>query len=349
MRDELRLGKKALPESKLHGLWRAIDEDDSGFISAGELARFMRLGKRGIGKTAAERQWERNVAVTKSVRADLDRRQGKTVARKLADVAPAAAEDVDELATLFAQMLARLPAHQRNYFKLFKQVDTDRSGFVEFSEMSKMVRSAARDGGLGLDRERLPEPKLQSLWRALDTDGSGLISLGEFGRFMRRAPLYASAAANRELKTEERIEREESKRKEKDAKWAAAARADAEASARRLAAEAAKLEASLEAATSAIHGAFAQGRLGSSVSLPQLPSMGGPASLTASSIDARGSGAALRSRARKELSKKVKDLEGRANAARIRADPRATPPGLGGLSEVYETAGAPIVLGLPPI
>ena len=205
MRDELRLGKKALPESKLHGLWRAIDEDDSGFISAGELARFMRLGKRGIGKTAAERQWERNVAVTKSVRADLDRRQGKTVARKLADVAPAAAEDVDELATLFAQMLARLPAHQRNYFKLFKQVDTDRSGFVEFSEMSKMVRSAARDGGLGLDRERLPEPKLQSLWRALDTDGSGLISLGEFGRFMRRAPLYASAAANRELKTEERI------------------------------------------------------------------------------------------------------------------------------------------------
>ena len=53
MRDELRLGKKALPESKLHGLWRAIDEDDSGFISAGELARFMRLGKRGIGKTAA--------------------------------------------------------------------------------------------------------------------------------------------------------------------------------------------------------------------------------------------------------------------------------------------------------
>ena len=51
-------------------------------------------------------------------------------------------------------------------------------------------------------------------------------------------------AANRELKTEERIEREESKRKEKDAKWAAAARADAEASARRLAAEAAKLEAS---------------------------------------------------------------------------------------------------------
>ena len=125
----------------------------------------MRLGKRGIGKTAAERQWERNVAVTKSVRADLDRRQGKTVARKLADVAPAAAEDVDELATLFAQMLARLPAHQRNYFKLFKQVDTDRSRL-------RRILGDVQNGALGGARRR-PRPRPRAAARAEAAERGG--------------------------------------------------------------------------------------------------------------------------------------------------------------------------------
>ena len=129
---------------------------------------------------------------------------------KPADPAPVAlsidqrlARDLEEkrltiFATLFAHKLSELPKGQRNYFRLFKMVDSDGSESVDVSEFSKMVRTPANDGGLGLDLDQLPESQLQSLWHSLDTDGSGLISLDEFSRFMKRAPDPWEAAVDDE-------------------------------------------------------------------------------------------------------------------------------------------------------
>lgn len=36
VRDTLRLDKRELPEPKLQGLWKVLDEEGSGFIGAGE-------------------------------------------------------------------------------------------------------------------------------------------------------------------------------------------------------------------------------------------------------------------------------------------------------------------------
>ena len=41
----LRLPDASLPERQLQEAWRALDDDNSGFITAGEFGRFMRLGK----------------------------------------------------------------------------------------------------------------------------------------------------------------------------------------------------------------------------------------------------------------------------------------------------------------
>ncbi len=43
-RGELGLGQRLLPDRRLKALWKALDEDASGFISAGEFGRFMRHG-----------------------------------------------------------------------------------------------------------------------------------------------------------------------------------------------------------------------------------------------------------------------------------------------------------------
>ena len=44
VREKLKLPLKEMPMEKLYGLWRRLDENESGYIDAGELSRFMRIG-----------------------------------------------------------------------------------------------------------------------------------------------------------------------------------------------------------------------------------------------------------------------------------------------------------------
>ena len=44
-----------VPERKLQQVWRALDDDNSGFITAGEFGRFMRLGAARCAQCIAER------------------------------------------------------------------------------------------------------------------------------------------------------------------------------------------------------------------------------------------------------------------------------------------------------
>ena len=52
VREGLGLSLKELPERKLMALWLALDADNSGLISAGELGAFLRGGTGALAEAA---------------------------------------------------------------------------------------------------------------------------------------------------------------------------------------------------------------------------------------------------------------------------------------------------------
>ena len=43
-REELKMKASDVPDEELQGAWNALDDDDSGFITAGEFGTFMKKG-----------------------------------------------------------------------------------------------------------------------------------------------------------------------------------------------------------------------------------------------------------------------------------------------------------------
>ena len=68
----------------------------------------------------------------------------------------------------------------RSSFKLFKIVDGDGTGNIDYEEVKALVR-----GELGLSRDKVPSKVLKRLWATLDADGSTRVSVEEFAAFMR--------------------------------------------------------------------------------------------------------------------------------------------------------------------
>merc|ERR1712228_199930 len=103
---------------------------------------------------------------------------------------------------------------------------------------------------LGMTPAIVPEARLQAVWRYLDSDTSGTIATGEFGRFMRLGEFMQGSSSETVL-NDSRIDLEKRKAEtrsrimgnEEAARAQAARRLDDKA--KRLAAEAAMLEARL--------------------------------------------------------------------------------------------------------
>jgi len=246
IRDELRVSKAELPEQRLHALWKVLDDNASGFVDAGELSRFMRIGRPvgGLGnrvRMALEKRAGHQMQLQ-----DYARRSGKQLTQNLVskEVPPASTDEVRELSVRFNEQLSALRPREatsgNNFFRLFKHMDVDGSGRISFKELSRMVR-----GDLSIGKEQLTKDKLQSLWRALDENASGFICAGEFGRFMRIAadvaPFDPVTAARERQRTDEIAERERN-----SALWKARAARRAHEKAKNLEAEAAALEAALQ-------------------------------------------------------------------------------------------------------
>ena len=101
-----------------------------------------------------------------------------------------------------------------SWFKLFREIDADGSGLIDYSEFESMVREM-----LNLDEEEVAERSLMAAWLALDTDNSGHIQSGEFGAFMRRGEhVYrdASAPSWREKLLAERRGKADARRKQRE-------------------------------------------------------------------------------------------------------------------------------------
>jgi Ca2+-binding EF-hand superfamily protein len=181
VRGTLKLGPSELTREKLQALWKALDEDSSGWLSAGEWGRFMKLGVPPQGTPRRERVLNERIANFRRQRAEMAERVGTDLTDKLVGVEAAGKGEVKELSSTVNAKLAELyPGDPGAWYKLFKLVDLDGSGRVSWSEFETMVRSE-----LLLSHSDVPTPKLQALWKALDEDSSGFISAGEFGRMIR--------------------------------------------------------------------------------------------------------------------------------------------------------------------
>lgn len=256
VRGKLRLGEKSLPQEKLLGLWKVLDENESGFIDTGELSRFLRIGAPKT-LTAVERarlklkqaREERMVRI----RTDSNKVLEKDVIETMKDVPRASEEEVQRFGAMFHKQLATLrPRGQDNisYYGLFKHMDVDSSGKVKFDEFERMIRT-----GLKLSSKSMPRQNIFGIWRTIDENENGFICAGEFGRFMR----FATESSNNKAALDQTVNGELQMKKLEDQAHAALKREEtwarqtadhAKAQAKAMEAESARLEQLLKAVKS---------------------------------------------------------------------------------------------------
>jgi len=201
VREELALSLEDLPERKLMSIWLALDEDNSGLITAGEFGAFVRLGE-GATHTPTLQEGEQGASTLKfvdvawrarmlkekqrqanKVRRELGRLLHQDIKSTMEGVPPATAAELQALSVSFNRKMLALQEKEGGsftWFKLFKRMDDDGSGQISYVEFAGMVREQ-----LGLSLQELPERKLMSIWLALDEDNSGLITAGELGAYLR--------------------------------------------------------------------------------------------------------------------------------------------------------------------
>jgi Ca2+-binding EF-hand superfamily protein len=182
-RTMLNLSYTALPTLKLQALWKALDADASGWVSAGEWGAFLKLGQD------AEERRAKKAAQAEELRLqqDAEARFASRLARS--GVTRASEEEVTELSRLLNTELMRQPSETRSWFKLFNAVDVDGSGLITYKEFAMAFRDVLR-----IQRSTLPDRKLQSVWLALMESARdagvhcprGKLNSGEFRRFIRR-------------------------------------------------------------------------------------------------------------------------------------------------------------------
>jgi len=84
VREELHLDTTQLPEVKMQGVWRSLDADSSGFISAGEFGVFMRYGEKEIACEAALAHERAKEQLRKKLKKE-EEVANRQAARRLAD------------------------------------------------------------------------------------------------------------------------------------------------------------------------------------------------------------------------------------------------------------------------
>lgn len=135
VRNSLRIQESELDQQKLYGLWKVLDENNSGFIDCGELSRFLRIGQTkeptraqlAVMKLKAQRDQRMQL-----IREESRRHLAKDVSDRSKQVERASEEDVLKFGELFSK---KRSAAINNFFTLFKAMDVDGSGHVKFEEV----------------------------------------------------------------------------------------------------------------------------------------------------------------------------------------------------------------------
>ena len=71
-----------------------------------------------------------------------------------------------------------------NWYKVFHIADDDKSGYMEYDNMLKLIRSPLPK--LCISHEAISDSDLRAFWKAMDQDRGGTIQVQEFIQFMNR-------------------------------------------------------------------------------------------------------------------------------------------------------------------
>jgi Ca2+-binding EF-hand superfamily protein len=289
VRGPLALSRRQLSTRRLSSLWKLLDNDSSGFVDAGELSRFCRIGKVETltpAQLAKVRMLAAKEREAEQLKAEAAERQAKDVIKKQQQVERASKEEVRALGDEMSRALKReMPHGITNAYAMFKHLDLDGSGQIDFREFGRMVRHE-----LKISKSKLSESKLLSLWRAIDENENGFICAGELGRFMR--PSEKSDASVESEVHQKRREAHMLNTLKREESYARAAARASNTSAKAMEAEAARLESLLALASGSLAVAPTPkkkaGLLAGSTSLPALPPISGASA--SGSYDEGGAG-----------------------------------------------------------
>ena len=92
VRTELRLKPKEMLESTLKSLWATLDEDNSGFIQAGEFGHFMKKGEKAVRALSPRGTWRTRRDQAKRLEAEAVTAALNKEKDAMAGVSPATAE-----------------------------------------------------------------------------------------------------------------------------------------------------------------------------------------------------------------------------------------------------------------
>ena len=95
---------------------------------------------------AKQKEQERRRQMMAQIRAETDELVGKNVAKELEHVMPAPSHEMLSIAAQLAARLLRkdLGREDNSWYKVFKAVDTDKSGRIDFDEFRAMIRDHLR-------------------------------------------------------------------------------------------------------------------------------------------------------------------------------------------------------------
>ena len=172
---------------------------DEELTAKRRLSQMRRAFDRSKSEAAMESLHLRRIERAAAVKADIDERKGGPQFRmfEAQGVQPANDDQVGELSEILTRALQLIEPdpYQRSWFKLYRFIDKDRNGFIEYHELVSCIREK-----LLLDSAAVPDEAIQAFWLAVDANKSGTICQEEFGRMMRlaekrKAKLAAAAEA----------------------------------------------------------------------------------------------------------------------------------------------------------
>jgi len=181
VRRELHLTPKALPRDTLRAVWAALDAQGRGWIGESDLTRWMRQGEPSV-EPYKERLLRMRRGSAKELRAEMDLMFHRDIKAQMEGKTRASNEDMLRVAALLNEHVVQQSRDLNKticWYRMFKDIDDDRSGLIDYDEFSRMVRNR-----LGVSKKQLDDEALRAVWLVLDEDSSGHIDSGEFCRFM---------------------------------------------------------------------------------------------------------------------------------------------------------------------
>ena len=172
VRKEARVSVEDVSDEDLLDLFEAADGDGNGALDVEEFVEFLSKDSSGsVGRTSVGGTSRGTPA---SVASSGRRAWGVRRSRR---GMPLSREAVSGLVSKLRS--AAYTAHGMDLEKLFRRIDRDRSGTVEFEEFRNAVRKEAR-----VSVEDVSDEDLLDLFEAADGDGNGALDVEEFVEFL---------------------------------------------------------------------------------------------------------------------------------------------------------------------